>query len=76
MKLVVYTTARCGDCRRAKRFLKERAMAFREVDVDGDPDAEELVLRVNDGGGRSQRFRWAAATLRAARFIRCSLRKS
>ena len=24
-------------------------MPFREVDVDEDPDAEDLVLRVNDG---------------------------
>ena len=45
----MYTTGWCGDCRRAKLFLRERRVAFREVNVDADPDAEDLVLRVNDG---------------------------
>jgi mycoredoxin len=47
--ITMYTTAWCGDCRRAKLFLLERNVAFREVNVDEDPDAEDLVLRVNDG---------------------------
>lgn len=45
----MYTTSWCGDCRRAKRFLRERGVAFREVNIDEEPDAEELVLRVNQG---------------------------
>jgi len=49
MDLVLYTTRSCGDCRRVKQFLKERGIEFREMNVDEDPDAEELVLRVNDG---------------------------
>lgn len=49
MDLVLYTTAWCGDCRRAKQFLKERGVAFSEVNVDEDPEAEDLVLRVNGG---------------------------
>ncbi len=49
MDLVLYTTAWCGDCRRAKQFLSERGIAFSEVNVDEDPEAEDLVLRVNDG---------------------------
>jgi mycoredoxin len=49
MDLVLYTTAWCGDCRRAKQFLRERGIAFSEVNVDEDPEAEDLVLRVNDG---------------------------
>jgi len=48
-KITVYSTSWCGDCRRAKLFLRERNVPFREVDVDADPDAEDLVLRVNDG---------------------------
>ena len=48
-EIVMYTTAWCGDCRRAKQFLRERKVAFREVNVDEDPDAEDLILRVNDG---------------------------
>jgi mycoredoxin len=32
-----------------KQFLRERHVAFREVNIDETPDAEELVLRVNNG---------------------------
>lgn len=48
-KITVYSTAWCGDCRRTKQFLKERGIAFREVNIDESPDAEELVMRVNNG---------------------------
>ena len=48
-EITVYSTCWCGDCRRAKQFLRERGIAFREINVDEDPEAEELVLRVNDG---------------------------
>ena len=47
--ITVYTTQWCGDCRRAKQFLRERGVAFREVDIEQTPEAEELVLRVNEG---------------------------
>ncbi len=45
----MYTTSWCGDCQRAKQFLRQRGVAFREVNIDEEPDAEELVLRVNQG---------------------------
>lgn len=45
----MYTTAWCSDCRRAKKFLKERGIVLREVNIDEDPDAEDPVLRVNEG---------------------------
>jgi len=48
-EITVYSTCWCGDCRRTKQFLRERGIAFREVNVDEDPEAEELVLRVNNG---------------------------
>ena len=47
--ITVYGTTWCADCRRAKQFLKERGVPFSEVDVDEDPDAEELIMKVNDG---------------------------
>ena len=47
--IIVYGTTWCGDCRRAKQFLRERGVAFEEVNIDEAPDAEDLVLRVNDG---------------------------
>jgi len=43
----MYTTSWCGDCHRAKQFLKARGVEFREINNDESPDAEELVLRVN-----------------------------
>ena len=47
--LRIYTTSWCPDCRYAKNFLRERGVSFEEVNVDEDPDAEELILRVNNG---------------------------
>jgi len=49
MNVVIYTTPTCGDCRRAKQFLTERGIAFREVNLSEDPKAVELVLQANDG---------------------------
>ena len=48
-EVTMYGTRWCGDCRRAKQFLRERGIAFREVNIDETPGAEELVLRVNNG---------------------------
>jgi mycoredoxin len=45
----IYSTEWCSDCRRAKQFLKERGVQLEEINIDESPDAEELVLRVNDG---------------------------
>jgi len=47
--LTMYTTAWCPDCRRAKSFLKERGIEFREVDMEKDPSAEEIVVKANNG---------------------------
>jgi len=48
-KVTLYTAPYCGDCRRAKQFLKDRSVAFEEVNVEESEEAEQLVLRVNDG---------------------------
>ncbi|HUK31086.1 MAG TPA: glutaredoxin family protein [Candidatus Acidoferrum sp.] len=45
----MYTTNWCPDCIRAKRFLNERGIDFEEINVDESPDAEDLILSVNDG---------------------------
>jgi mycoredoxin len=45
----MYTTSWCPDCRYAKKFLQERGVELVEINVDEDPEAEELILRVNDG---------------------------
>jgi mycoredoxin len=50
--VTVYSTTWCCDCTRAKKFLRERGVAFREVNIDEMPDAEKLVIRVNNGRRR------------------------
>jgi len=50
MELVtMYSTAWCPDCRRAKTFLKERGVNFREVNIEEDPAGEEIVIKANNG---------------------------
>lgn len=45
----IYTTTTCGDCRSAKRFLKERGVAFDEINIEEAEGAAEYVMQVNEG---------------------------
>jgi len=47
--ITMYSSPWCGDCRRAKQFMRERGVQFQEVNIDEAPEAEQLVLRVNNG---------------------------
>ncbi len=47
--ITMYTTTYCPDCRRAKNFLKERGLEFREVNIEEDDSAEAFVLKANNG---------------------------
>jgi mycoredoxin len=47
--IVIYTTGWCPDCWRTKSFLKERGVAYREVNIEDDEAAEELVIKANHG---------------------------
>jgi len=47
--ITMYSTNWCPDCRRAKSFLKERGIAFSEVNIEEDEDAEEIVILANNG---------------------------
>jgi glutaredoxin 3 len=50
-KVVVYTTAFCGYCARAKALLEAKGVAFEEIDVTFSPDKRaEMKARAN---GRS-----------------------
>jgi len=44
-QVTVYTTPTCGYCRQAKRFLAERGVDFREVDVSADDAAASEIVR-------------------------------
>lgn len=45
----MYTTTLCGDCRNAKRFLKERGVSFVEINIEEAEGAAEYVMQVNEG---------------------------
>ena len=47
--VILYTTSWCPDCWRTKHFLKVRGVAYREVNIEEDESAEEIVLRDNEG---------------------------
>lgn len=48
-RITIYTTAWCPDCRYAKSFLRQRGVGFREVNIEENEAAEEIVLKANDG---------------------------
>ena len=47
--LTIYGAMWCSDCRRAKRFLDERGVAYSWIDVDQDDAAAAEVIRINRG---------------------------
>lgn len=49
VELTLYTTTWCGYCRRLKAQLDRAGIAYTEIDIEQDPAAAELVMRVNDG---------------------------
>lgn len=48
--IVIYTSAFCGYCARAKRLLKEKGVEFNEIAVDMNPALREEMTR--KAGGR------------------------
>ena len=47
--LTVFTTGWCGDCTVTKMALDKLGVAYREVNIEDDPDAAAYVMSVNDG---------------------------
>jgi len=47
--ITVYGTYWCPDCRRAKKFLGEQFVEYHWIDIEQDKEAEEYVLRLNNG---------------------------
>ncbi|MEM7052843.1 MAG: glutaredoxin family protein [Acidobacteriota bacterium] len=50
--ITLYGTTWCGDCHRTKAFLDDRKIPYREIDIEQDEAAAELVMRHNDGKRR------------------------
>jgi glutaredoxin 3 len=47
--IVMYSTAWCGYCQRARNLLERKGAAFREIKVDEDPQQRELMLQKSGG---------------------------
>ena len=45
MKVTVYTSFWCPDCREAKRFLQQHGIPFDEIDIETTPGAAEEVVK-------------------------------
>lgn len=46
----IYTSPLCGFCHAAKRLLKQKGVAFSEIDVFSDPSRKpEMIQRANGG---------------------------
>jgi glutaredoxin 3 len=48
-EIVMYSTAWCGYCQRARNLLERKGAAFREIKVDEDPQQRELMLQKSGG---------------------------
>lgn len=48
-KVTMYSTTWCGDCRNAKRALRDAGIDFSEVDIDQDDDAAKQVIEWSGG---------------------------
>lgn len=48
-QVTMYTTTWCGYCFRLKSQLKRAGVAYDEVDIEEQPDAADLVAKINDG---------------------------
>lgn len=50
--MTMYTTNWCGYCARLKASLQREGIDYAEVNIEQQPDAAELVMKVN-GGNRT-----------------------
>lgn len=48
-QVTMYTTGWCGYCRRLKASLDREGIPYREVNIEEEPAAAELVMAVNGG---------------------------
>jgi len=48
----MYSALWCGDCRRSKKFLDSKNVAYNYIDIELDEAASDKVIEIN-GGFRS-----------------------
>jgi glutaredoxin 3 len=44
-KVLLFSTSTCSWCRRAKRYLKERRVPVKEINIERDPGAAREIVR-------------------------------
>ena len=47
--LTMFSTTWCGYCSRLKSHLDRAGIPYSEIDVEHDPDAADVVIKVNKG---------------------------
>ena len=47
--ITMYSTTWCGYCRRLKSAMDREGIAYREVNIELDPQAADFVMSVNGG---------------------------
>jgi glutaredoxin 3 len=47
--IVMYSTAWCGYCQRARNLLERKGVSVREVKIDEEPGERELMLQKSGG---------------------------
>ena len=47
--IVMYSTAWCGDCKRAKKFFDKQKVAYINVDIEKDEKGLAFMIQINDG---------------------------
>lgn len=45
--ITVYSTSWCGDCKRAKKWLEEHNISYKEIDIEKVPGAKEEMMQIN-----------------------------
>ena len=48
-QIVMYATEYCSDCVRAKKFFEAHNIPYLRVGLEGNADATEFVMQVNNG---------------------------
>jgi glutaredoxin 3 len=50
-QVILFSTPSCSWCKRAKRYLKENRVSFKEVNIERDPKAaQDLVKKTGQTG--------------------------
>ncbi|HEX8174405.1 MAG TPA: glutaredoxin family protein [Pyrinomonadaceae bacterium] len=70
----MYTTEWCGDCRNAKRYLRELGVEFEEVNIEENEQAAAFVIDANEGKRKVPTFEVDGRTFNLSPFDAKKLR--